>query len=267
MSEIELIDAHCHLDEVVRRGMAAAEALEAAHAAGVHQVVTSGDSLEDSRRAMELAERHPEVFFTAGWHPSNGRPPTGRELAELRGLLGHPRAVAVGEVGLDYSRRWGAPPAEPSVQRRILAQMLELAASLGLPVVIHLREAHRDLLEVIDAAPAVRAMLHCFSGGPEFAAEAVARGLICSFAGNVTFRSATDLQAAVRSVPAGALVVETDAPFLAPEPQRGRLCHPALVRHTAAWIAARRGECLASLAAATAAATREFFGLPAVART
>lgn len=266
MVEVELVDAHCHLDEVERRGLGVEEALALAHAAGVNQVVSSGDSLDDSRRAMAIAERHGEVFFTAGWHPSNGRAPRQDELADLRTLLSHPRAVALGEVGLDYSHRWGPPAAEPASQRRILAQMLELAAEVRLPVVIHLREAQADLLQVLDRGPAVHAMLHCFSGGPEFAAEAVARGLLCSFAGNVTFSSASDLHAAVRVVPAGSLLVETDAPFLAPEPRRGRLCHPAMVRLTAQWIAARRGECLNTLAAATTAATREFFRLPAVAR-
>jgi len=262
MSEPELVDAHCHLDELARRGLPVAEALAMAHRAGVHQVVTSGDGLEDSRRAKDLAELHPEVFFTVGWHPVNSRPPSAPELAELRSLLAHPKAVGLGEIGLDYKFRPGYMETPSAVQQEMFELMLRLAAELGKPVVIHQREAHSDLLQVLDRAPAVAAMLHCFSGDAGFARAAEERGLLVSFAGNLTFKSARELQAAAKVVPAARLMVETDAPFLAPTPHRGELCHPALVRLTATWLAALRGECLGTLASATAETTREFFKLP-----
>ncbi len=262
MSETVLVDAHCHLDELARRGLAVSDALAQGHLAGVHQVVTSGDGLEDSRQAKELAEAHPEVYFTVGWHPVNRRPPTGVELEELRSLLGHPKAVGVGEIGLDYKFRAGYMETPPAVQREMFAMMLRLAAELNKPVVIHQREAHADLLEVLDRAPAVTAMLHCFSGDGQFAREAERRGLWVSFAGNLTFKSAQDLQEAARVVPAGSLMVETDAPFLAPSPHRGQLCHPALVRATASWLAVLRGECLETLARVTTENARQFFQLP-----
>lgn len=262
MAELGLVDAHCHLDELARRGMDVAEAVSRAVEAGVVQLVTSTDSLVEARRGREIAERHPEVHFTPGWHPGNGRAPTVEEREELGELLRHPRAVALGEVGLDYAGRPGRPVPDRGLQREVLASMLELAAAARMPVVIHQREAQADLLELLDQGPPVPAMLHCFSGDAGFAAAAVGRGLLCSFAGNVTFRSARELQQAAAAIPVGQLLVETDAPFLAPEPHRGQLCHPALVAVTAAWLAARRGVCLETLAESTAAVARGFFGLP-----
>ena len=242
--------------------MAAPEAIRAAAAAGVVQLVTSGDTAAENSRGRELAERHPEVFFTPGWHPHNRRFPTAAERRELQALLAHPRAVALGEVGLDYHRAAGVAPWEPREQRRLLLEMLELAAEAGKPVVIHQRDAGPDLLEVLDSGPPLGVMLHCFSGGPEFAREAVARGLLCSFAGNLTFSSAHDLREAALLVPPAQLLVETDAPFLAPQPHRGRLCHPALVAVTAGWLAAHRGVCPETLAEWTSSTARAFFQLP-----
>jgi TatD DNase family protein len=258
-----LVDAHCHLDETARRGIPVELALEEAHRAGVHQVVTSGDGLADSRDAAELAGRHPEVYFTVGWHPANKRPPTDREGEELRQLLKHPKAVAVGEVGLDYYLREAHPPAPREVQREMFSQMLTLAAEEAKPVVIHQRQAQADLLEVLDQGPAVIGMLHCFSGDVSFAAAAAERGLMCSFAGNVTFKSARDLQAAAKSVAAESLLLETDSPFMAPAPHRGGISQPALIRATASWVAILRGECLETLARVTTANARNFFSLPA----
>ncbi len=262
MAETFLIDAHCHLDEMAKRGLPVAEALARAHRAGVHQVVTSGDGLADSREACRLAEAHQEVFFTAGWHPSNERPPTDRELEELRQLLSHPRAVGLGEVGLDYLRRPGHLETPPSVQQEMLSQMLELAADVGLPVVIHMRQAGADVLRLLDEGPGVPVLLHCFSGDRVFAEEAARRGLLCSFAGNVTFRSAGSLREALKVVPSELLTLETDSPFLAPEPHRGSVCEPALVAATASRVAVERGECLETLARVTTGNVREFFKLP-----
>jgi TatD DNase family protein len=261
--EAVLIDAHCHLDELEKRGVGAAGVVERAHLAGVHQIVTSGDGLADSWAASHLADAYPEVFFTVGWHPVNPLPPSDSELSQMRELLGHPKAVAVGEVGLDYFFRPGYLETPPEIQRRVFSSMLELAADLSKPVVIHQRRAHADLLMLLDAGPSVTGVLHCFSGDRAFAGEAVARGLYCSFAGNVTFKSARALQEAARAVPSDRLLVETDAPFLAPEPHRGQSSEPAMVRATAQWLAVLRGDCLESLSAVTIENTRLALQLPA----
>ncbi|MGC8473939.1 MAG: TatD family hydrolase, partial [Candidatus Dormibacteria bacterium] len=141
-------------------------------------------------------------------------------------------------------------------------EMLDLAAEAGKPVVIHQRDAGGDLLEVLDASPRVPTMLHCFSGGGEFAKAAVSRKLHCSFAGNLTFRSAADLREAVLAVPTALLLLETDSPFLAPHPLRGRLCHPALVRLTASWLASHLGVGLELVAERSSSTARAFFQLP-----
>jgi len=261
--EVVLIDAHCHLDEVERRGVTARAVVDQARQAGVRQLVTSGDDLAGSRAGWALAEEFPEVFFTVGWHPVNPAPPTAAELSQMRELLAHPKAVAVGEVGLDFFFRPGYLETPPVVQREVFASMLNLAAELAKPVVIHQRQAHTDLLQLLDAGPQVTGILHCFSGDRAFAEAAAARGLYCSFAGNVTFKSAHDLQEAARVVPSELLLVETDAPFLAPEPHRGQTSQPAMVRVTAQWLAVLRGDCLESLSAITTENTRRALGIPA----
>jgi TatD DNase family protein len=260
--EAVLIDAHCHLDELEKRGIDARGVVERAHDAGVHQIVTSGDGLADSLAASRLADTYPEVFFTVGWHPVNPLPPSDADLGQMGELLGHPKAVAVGEVGLDYFFRPGYLETPPEIQRQVFGSMLQLAADLSKPVVIHQRRAEADLLQLLDAGPTVTAVLHCFSGGPAFAEAAAGRGLYCSFAGNVTFKSAHELQEAARSVPSDRLLVETDAPFLAPEPHRGQSSEPAMVRATAQWLAMLRGDCLESLSAVTTENTRLALQLP-----
>ncbi len=225
-------------------------------------MVTSGDGLPDSREACRLAELHEEVFFTVGWHPMNGRPPTDSEVEELRQLLSHPKALAVGEIGLDYLQRPGGVVTPPEIQKEMFAMMLALAAELQLPAVIHLRQAHSELLEVLDCHPAVPAMLHCFSGDEGFAAAAIERGLMCSFAGNVTFRSARELKSALAVVPSELLLLETDAPFLTPEPHRGQVNQPAMLRTTAAWVALHRAECLEAVAGAVTQNLRRFLDIP-----
>jgi TatD DNase family protein len=260
--QVDLIDSHCHLDVVAERGIPVAEVVARGHEAGVHQIVTSGDDLGETRAGCALAEEFKEIYFTVGWHPSNPAPPSPHELAEMRQLLAHPKALAVGEVGLDYFFRPGHLETPKAVQREMFASMLELAAELDKPVVIHQRQAHGDLLELLDAGPSVLGILHCFSGDRTFAEQAADRGLYCSFAGNVTFKSALDLQDAARLVPAELLLVETDAPFLAPEPHRGQSSQPAMVRATAQWLAVLRGDCLESLSAVTSENARRALRMP-----
>jgi TatD DNase family protein len=227
-----VIDTHAHLgaledvDETVCR---AAEA-------GVTRVLTVGTSVDDCRRALSLAEGHEGVFAILGIHPHEAGSATEDDLSELRELLGHPKAVAVGETGLDWFRDY-APRDD---QHRIFTAQLELAAELGKPVVIHTRAADDDTLtELAGFTGAV--VLHCFSS-PHMLPSALERGWYVSFAGNATFPKAVDLRLAATQVPAERILAETDSPYLAPQPVRGKPNEPAHVMHTLAALARARGE-------------------------
>ncbi len=257
-----VIDSHCHLLALAEQGLPPAQALARARAAGVERVVTIADGVGEGARSLALAERHPGVFVAIGWEPRAPAPPDDQQLAALAELLQHPRAVAVGEVGLDYHRPPGGRTAPDATQRATLRAMLDLARTAGKPVVVHDRLAHDAVLEELDARPPVGVVMHCFSGGPALVRACAERGFVCSFAGTVTFRNAGELRLAVRAVPAGLLAVETDAPFLAPEPHRGRRNEPALLPATLALVAALRGECPDTVARATTATVEALFGLP-----
>ncbi len=227
-----MIDTHAHLtalddaDEVVAR---AAEA-------GVTRILTVGTDIDDCRRALELAERHEGVFAVLGIHPHAAGTATPDDLASLRELLGHPKAVAVGETGLDWFRDY-APRDD---QLRLFAAQLSLAAETGKPVVIHTRAADEDTLAALAGfdGPVV---LHCFSS-PHMLPTALERGWYVSFAGNATFPKAVDLRLAATQVPPDKILAETDSPYLAPQPVRGRRNEPANVVHTLAALAQARNE-------------------------
>jgi TatD DNase family protein len=227
-----VIDTHAHLTALDD----ADEAIERAAEAGVTRILTVGTNLEDCRRALSLAERHEGVFAILGIHPHEAGTATEADLAELRELLEHPKAVAVGETGLDWFRDY-APRDD---QRRLFAAELELAVELGKPVVIHTRAADDDTLAALaDFAGTV--VLHCFSS-PHMLPTALERDWYVSFAGNATFPKAVDLRLAAREVPAERILAETDSPYLAPQPVRGRSNEPANVVHTLAALARARGE-------------------------
>ena len=228
-----MIDSHTHVtscagdpDDVIGR----------ARAAGVDGIVTIGSSREEMTAATALAERHPDVFATAGVHPHHAAE-WDDELADLvERTAAHPRVVAVGETGLDYFR----DRAPRDVQLRAFRDQIAIARRTGLPLVVHCRDADEDCFRVLveEAPPTV--VLHCFSS-PARREEAVSYGWYCSFAGNVTYRSAAALQDAARLVPDERLLLETDAPYLAPVPHRGRPNEPALVVETLRAVAELRG--------------------------
>jgi TatD DNase family protein len=256
-----LVDSHCHLLLLDERGMLD-ESLAGAIEHGVEQIVTVGISLDDSDGNRGIAEQHPGVFFTVGWHPHEKHAPDAAQLRALAELAQHPRAVAVGEVGLDQYWRPGYHEVPIEVQRRSLRAMLELAVEHDKPVVIHDRDAHDEVLAALDDVPGVRGVMHCFSGDAAFAAECTARGLLCSFAGTVTFPKSEGIQAAAASVGDEWLVVETDAPFLAPVPYRGRTNQPAYVAATCAAVARLRNVDAAALARTATTNARRLFALP-----
>ena len=227
-----MIDTHAHLTSLDD----ADEAIKRAAVAGVTRILTVGTSVEDCRRALALAEAHDGVFAILGLHPHEAGEVTGEDVDALRELLAHPKAVAVGETGLDWFRDY-APPAE---QRRLFAEELALAAELRKPVVIHTRAADDDTLAAL-ADHEGTVVLHCFSS-PHMLPTALERDWYVSFAGNATFPKAVDLRLAATQVPAERILAETDSPYLAPQPVRGKRNEPANVVHTLAALAQARGE-------------------------
>jgi TatD DNase family protein len=227
-----VIDTHAHLAALDDPD----EAVERAAEAGVVRILTVGTDIEDCRRALALADEHDGVYAILGIHPHSAATATDADLGELRGLLEHPKAVAVGETGLDWYRDY-APRDD---QRRVFAAQLGLASELGKPAVIHTRAADDDTLAgLADFAGTV--VLHCFSS-PHLLPTALERGWYVSFAGNATFPKAVDLRLAATQVPADRILAETDSPYLAPQPLRGRPNEPANVVHTVDALARARGE-------------------------
>ena len=227
-----MIDTHAHLAALDDADEAVARAAEA----GVTRILTVGTDVDDCRRALSLAERHEGVFAILGIHPHEAGTATTDDLAALRDLLEHPKAVAVGETGLDWYRDY----APHDAQRRLFAAELELASELGKPVVIHTRAADDDTLAALDDFTGT-VVLHCFSS-PRMLPIALQRGWYVSFAGNATFPKAVDLRLAATQVPAERILAETDSPYLAPQAVRGKRNEPANVVHTLAALARARSE-------------------------
>jgi TatD DNase family protein len=257
-----LIDSHCHIDGD-RFDADRAEVLARARAAGVSPmiVVGTGASLAEIRRAAELAEAEPDVYAAVGVHPHDAVHLDDAMLAGLEELARRPRVVAVGETGLDYHYDHSPRDAQAESFRR----QIRLARALGKPVVCHIRDAHADALTVLreERAAEVGGVIHCFTGTPDEARAHVELGFHVSFSGIVTFpgKSADPIRAAVRVVPKDRLLVETDAPYLAPVPLRGKRCEPAMVVHTAEVVAREAGLPLPELCAVTVANASRVFGL------
>lgn len=270
-----LVDAHTHLWSCGHRDPDAVRAAAGrAASTGVETIVTVGDDLAESEAAVAAAEADPRVYAAVAVHPTRAHEvtdpaggPTVRE--RLRELAAHPRCVAVGETGLDFywvgSMEGCASPAE---QEESLRWHAGLAAELGKTLMIHNRDADADLLRVLGEeydgrADAPRVMLHCFSSPLEVAREALDRGYVLSFTGNVTFKANEHLREAARLAPAGQLLVETDAPYMAPEPFRGATNEVGLVGYTARAVAEVRGQSPEELVAEVRGTARALFGVPA----
>jgi TatD DNase family protein len=246
-----VIDTHAHLD-----ASTAAAQLERARAAGVGRVIAVGTTIESCRAALALAGRHDGVYACVGIHPHEAGGAEAERLDDLRDLLRHPKAVAVGETGLDHFRDYASHDA----QRRLFERQLALARACGKPVVIHTRAADDDTVAGL-AGHEGTVILHCFSS-PALLPEALERGYYVSFAGNVTYPKAEALREAARQVPLDRLLAETDAPYLAPQPVRGRTNEPANVVHTLAVLAQARGEDADELARQIDENAARAFGLP-----
>ena len=282
-----LIDTHAHLDYPDFANDLPA-IIEAARSVGVTRIITIGTGVESSRRAVALAERFENIHAVVGLHPTNVDEEHGDWLAEIRQLASHPKVAAIGETGLDYhhlpSEKLASAPAISALQAEMpqdteaaiidgaykaaqaeaFAAQLDLAAELGLNVVIHQRDAWDDTLEILkNYTGQLRGVFHCFGNTPEQAREILALGHLVSFTGIVTFKNAEPVREVVSSIPADAFMVETDCPYLAPVPHRGKRCEPAHTRLGAEKIAEVRGVSLDEIATTTTRTAEAFFRLRA----
>jgi len=260
---VPLIDSHCHLDQDAFDDDRAA-VIARARAAGVQRMITvgAGGPLASNHAAVAIADGDPDIFAAVAVHPHDASEITDDTWDELRKLWAHPKVVAVGETGLDYY--YEHSPAE--VQQRHLRRFVREAGRAGLPLVIHCRDAYPDLLRIFaeEDAAAIGGVIHCFSGTPAEAEACLQLGFALSFSGIVTFKTAEPLREAVRITPRDRILIETDAPFLAPLPHRGKRNEPALVRRVAEVIAGVLELDVAAVAALTTANTERAFRLPAL---
>jgi TatD DNase family protein len=246
------VDTHCHLFLIDREPV---EVVETAKAAGVDRLICVGVDPETSRRSLELADGIEGVFATAGMHPHDADAFDAEAGARIEELLHDPRIVGVGECGLDFFRMRSPRDA----QVRTLQAHIALSNESGKSLVVHVRDAWPEVLRVLDEGSAERVVIHCFSGDVEIARECAARGYWLSFAGNVTYPKNEHLRQAAAAVPIDRLLVETDSPFLAPQPRRGSDNEPANLSMTIEGIARVRGEAVDVLVGATAANARDAF--------
>jgi TatD DNase family protein len=256
-----LFDSHCHLTDAAFRDDREA-VLVRAREAGVSRMVAIASDAADARDALALARAHEGVWCTAGVHPHEAGAAAADAVDQVRRLCAEAPVVAVGETGLDY--HYDLSPRD--VQRRLFDAQLALGAELGLPVVVHAREADDDIAAALrNAPPDTGGVLHCFTGGDQAFAVAMERGWYVSFSGIASFKSfgAADL---LREVPGDRLLVETDSPYLAPVPLRGKRNEPAFVRHVAEAVAAHLDEPLEAVAERTTANALRFYGLDRDAR-
>ncbi len=253
-----LVDSHTHLyfpefendcEETVQRALDA----------GVRYFINIGTDVETSKRAIGLAEQFDGMFATVGFHPHDAKEVTPESFSELEKLVSHPKVVAIGEVGLDYCRNLSSE----AVQREVLVRFFELAKLKSLPLALHIRDAYEPMLELLKAhfKPPIRAVSHCFSGTAEVMKELLSLGLYISFAGQITYKKNDALREAAKQCSAERILVETDAPFLAPQRYRGKRNEPAFMLETAEFIAALRGTTLEQFAETTSRNAAAFYGI------
>lgn len=251
-----LIDTHCHINDPQAFPDPATTIAEA-KAAGVAKLIVIGVDTASSQRAIALADEHEAVYATVGWHPNYCAEFTRANLAPIRDLAGHPKCVAIGEIGLDY--HWDYTPRHK--QFEALEAQLALAEELSKPVVFHSREAYPDLLTVLESGPSRPYVLHCFGGDEGDAERAMAMGCLFGVDGPVTYPKAEALREVLRKIGLANLLIETDAPYLSPHPHRGKPNSPALVGLVAGGLATALGVTLEEVALTTSANATRFFGL------
>jgi TatD DNase family protein len=240
-----LVDSHCHLDFAEPEDRAAL--IGRARAAGVASLLTIGTEAEDLAEVIEIADSDPDIWATVGIHPHEAAATPDAVIDRLRDLAAHPKVVGVGETGLDY--HYDHSPRER--QRQMFRAQCQVAHAADLPLVVHTREADADTAAILAEEGMSRGVIHCFSSSRMLAEQALAFGFYISISGIVTFRNADDLRAVVADIPLDKLLIETDAPFLAPVPLRGQTNEPAFIVHTAVKVAELKGISLEELSRAT----------------
>ena len=257
-----LIDTHAHLD-YTDYDADRAEVIGRAAEAGVTEIISIGTRIDSSARAVELAENFPNIWATVGVHPGEVDEAPDDAVERLRALAQSSRVVAIGEIGLDYHRLPENPveaAANKERQAELFRRQLELTAELGLNAVIHQRDSWDDTRKILgEFTGRVRGVFHCFGGTVEQAREVIAQGHLVSFTGIVTFKNARQVQATAQEVAFDQFMVETDCPYLAPAPDRGKRCEPAHTRRVAEQIAQLRGVRLEEVAVRTTETARKFF--------
>ena len=235
MEYTNIFDSHAHYDQS-RFASDRHKLLSELPGRGVRYVMNAGCDLKSSQAGIELAQRYDYIYASAGFHPHEAKDAQPGYIDKLAQLLSHPKVLALGEIGLDY--HYDHSPRE--VQRRVFEEQLMLAADLDLPVIIHDRQAHADVFELLQKYRP-DGVVHCYSGSAEMARQLVSLGLYIGFTGVVTFAGARKTLEAVRAVPADRLLIETDCPYMAPEPHRGKRCDSAMLGYTAQAIAREKG--------------------------
>lgn len=255
---MEFIDTHVHLmDQKFSQDLA--QVLANAKEAGLTHMINVGYDLESSRRAVVMAQEEPSLYAVVGVHPHDAKLCTPEVLRELGQLAKEPKVVAIGEMGLDYYRNLS--PKE--VQQEAFREQIRLAQKLNKPIVIHDRDAHGDVMQILkeEKVSAIGGVLHCYSGSWEMARQAMKMGLYISLAGPVTFKNARRLQDIAKLMPLDYLLIETDCPYLAPEPYRGKRNEPAYVVRVAEMIASVKRIPVEEVAQATTANAKRLFGI------
>lgn len=256
---MELIDTHAHLDDE-KFAHDRAAVIERARESGVVKIITMGDSLDSSARSVALAEKFELVYAAVGIHPEEVQPMTAATDDQLAAWAAQEKVVAIGEIGLDYY--WEKDEERRALQRAIFVRQLDLARQLKLPVCIHDREAHGDMMKILKTeGRGLRGVLHCYSGSWEMAAELLKSDWYFGIDGPLTYKNAAKLPEIVQRLPAERILVETDSPYLSPMPFRGKRNEPAHVLCVAKKAAELRGESLEAFARATRENTRELYGI------
>lgn len=249
-------DSHAHYDDE-KFDSDRHDLLPYLHENGVGYIVNPGQDVVTSEKARQMAEQYPFMYFAAGYHPHEAENMDESDLKKISDLLSHPKCVAVGEIGLDYF--YDFSPRD--VQKSVFTQHLELARSTGKPAIIHNRESTEDCMNILRAFPDVHGVVHCFSGSWETAKELLDMGWYISFTGAVTFKNARRAVEVAEKMPLERLMIETDSPYMAPEPFRGKRCDSSLLAYTARRIAELRGISEDEIISVTTENARKFFGV------
>lgn len=257
------IDTHCHLD-FPEFDKDREQVIQAAKQAGVDYIINIGSSLEGSKKSVALAKEHTDIYVTVGIHPHEADSFNEQKELAIRELLREEKVVAIGEIGLDYflpAGRQGKNYSQPQNQKILFKSLLGIAKDSGLPLVLHIRQAQTEVLEIIKDNLPLKAVVHCFSGDEDFLRKCLELSFFISFTCNITYPKAQNLRNLVKVTPLERLLLETDAPFLAPQELRGRRNEPAFVKLLAQEIAKLKAISLDEVASVTTANAKQFFNL------